>query len=209
VSSPPADGTSGIGQAQSPIDIPWPISNEPPLHEITLRYDDTAEHLVHKAHTIEAEYDEGSSVVFDGRPYQLEQFHFHTPSEHLVAGQRFPIELHLVHHDSEGRALVVGILFETGPHSAFLARILADAPSAIGRVDRDRPLNVGTLFPQDSHFYAYVGSFTTPPFSEGVQWLILDQHPRASAEQVVRLLVLEGGNARDAQPRHGRTVVRD
>lgn len=204
--SPPS---AGVGRAQSPIDIPWPVPEDDAAHEIRLRYDETAEHLIHREHTIEVEYDAGSSLEFDGRVYSLEQFHFHTPSEHLLAGRRLPAELHLVHHDANGRALVVGVLFETGRTSSFLERILADAPTTISRVDRDRPLNVAELFPQESHFYSYRGSFTTPPFTEGVQWLILKDRPEASAEQIVRLLVLEGGNSREVQPRHGRPVHAD
>ena len=46
----------------------------------------------------------------------------------------------------------------------------------------------------------------TPPYDEGIQWLILAEHPAVSAEQVVRLLLLKGGNARDVQPLGDRVV---
>jgi carbonic anhydrase len=190
---------------QSPINLPaTPPSRS--QHEIEIEYSDTAEHLIHRDHTIEMEYDPGSKVEFDGRQYQLEQFHFHTPSEHLVAQRRFPVELHLVHHSKDGQALVLGILFEIGPPSAFIEQILRDAPRGIGRIDLESHLDVSKLLPDEKHFYAYVGSLTTAPYTEGIQWLILSEHPSVSPEQVVRLLVLEGGNARDAQPIGDRSI---
>ena len=149
------------------------------------------------------QYDPGSEVEFDGRHFALEQLHFHTPSEHLIAHRRFPVELHLVHHDGEGCVLVLGLLFGVGPANPFVERILQDAPRDIGRVDLEGHLDVSKLFPTDKHFYSYEGSLTTAPYEEGIQWLILSDHPTVSAEQVVRLLVLEGGNARG--PRAERT----
>jgi carbonic anhydrase len=41
----------------------------------------------------------------------LLQFHFHTPSEHLLDGKPFPMEAHFVHVDSDGRLAVIGVMF--------------------------------------------------------------------------------------------------
>lgn len=35
-------------------------------------------------------------LVFDGTAYVLQQLHFHTPSEHRVNDEHFPLEMHLV-----------------------------------------------------------------------------------------------------------------
>lgn len=195
-------------RGQSPIDIPEDAASHLARHRVAMHYHETAEHIIHRPHTVEIEVGgaDGNGIEFDGKTYLLDQFHFHTPSEHLVASRRFPIELHLVHHSEDGEVLVVGVLFEEGRTSAFLEQILRDAPITVGRVDRDVPLDVSDLFPDDSHFYSYRGSFTTPPYTEGVEWLVLRSHPEASDEQIVRLLLLEGGNAREVQGRHGRVV---
>lgn len=218
--APPAPasdaGSSNIASAsserrmQSPIDLPAEPPAEPPegaeAHRIEIHYVDTAEHVIHRDHTIEVEYDPGSEIEFDGAHYALQQMHFHTPSEHLVVRERFPVELHLVHRSEAGELLVVGILFEAGAPNPFVERILRDAPRDVGRVDLDRHLDVRPLFPEEKHFYTYLGSLTTPPYTEGVRWLILTEHPTLSPEQIVRLLVLEGGNARDVQPRNARRI---
>ncbi len=194
--------------AQSPIDIPDARSARPADHRVELHYHETAEHIVHRQHTIEIQVGgaDGNGIDFDDETFLLDQFHFHTPSEHLVEGRRFPIELHLVHRNASGEVLVVGVLFRSGQTSRFLEKILRDAPVAVGRVDRDDALDVRDLFPDETHFYSYRGSFTTPPYTEGVDWLVLREHPEASNDQIVRLLLLEGGNARGVQDRNDRAV---
>ena len=47
-------------------------------------------------------YDEGSTLGIDGTPYDLKQFHFHTPSEHTVEGIRYAMEMHFVHATDDG-----------------------------------------------------------------------------------------------------------
>ena len=93
-----------------------------------------------------------------------------------------------------------------GQASPFLEQILNNTPATLGSRDRNVYLDISDLFPEERHFYSYRGSFTTPPFTEGVEWLLLRSHPQASAEQIVRLLVLEGGNARDVQDKNDRAV---
>jgi hypothetical protein len=47
--------------------------------------------------------------------YELIQFHFHAPSEHLVAGKRFPMEVHFVHQKANSGDLgVVGVFLTEG-----------------------------------------------------------------------------------------------
>jgi len=55
-----------------------------------------------------------SLVLFDGHSYQFLQAHFHDPSEHHIDGVGYTMELHLVHKDSEGKVLVIGVLAQEG-----------------------------------------------------------------------------------------------
>lgn len=201
----PAAGQAS-GEAQSPIDLPSEGQAGQASHRVAIHYHETAEHIIHREHTVEVDVDDGSTLEFDGRSYTLDQFHFHTPSEHLIGGRRYPLELHLVHLDEQRRVLVVGILFEAGEASSFVERILRDTPADLGRIDRRDKLDLSELVALERHFYLYRGSFTTPPYSESVDWLVSKHHPEASAEQIVRLLVLEGGNARPVQQRNARVV---
>ena len=47
--------------------------------------------------------------------YTLEQFHFHTPSEHKVAGRHYDMEMHFVHSamvDGQKKLAVIAAFFE-------------------------------------------------------------------------------------------------
>ena len=45
-------------------------------------------------------------ALFGAERYDLLQFHFHTPSEHRVAGRSFPMEIHFVHRNARGQLAV-------------------------------------------------------------------------------------------------------
>jgi len=38
----------------------------------------------------------GTTIV-DGEEYALRRFHFHTPSEHRINDEFYPLEMHMVH----------------------------------------------------------------------------------------------------------------
>jgi carbonic anhydrase len=45
---------------------------------------------------------DGGGLVVNNNTFSLKQFHFHTPGEHRVNGEYFPMEMHLV-HESAGK----------------------------------------------------------------------------------------------------------
>lgn len=55
---------------------------------------------------------EPSLVVFNGLRYFLTQVHVHTPSENLLDGEQFDMEMHLVHESSRGRICVLAMLLD-------------------------------------------------------------------------------------------------
>lgn len=192
---------------QSPVDLPVDHALERSAHRVALDYHATSEHLVLLPHTLELEIEPGSRLDYDGTRFDLEQLHFHTPSEHRLEGRRLPLEMHLVHRSATGRLLVVAVLFEAGAADPFLERLLRDAPANEGRVDRPDALDVAAALGESAHFYAYEGSLTTHPYTEGVTWLVRKRRGEASSDQIVQLLVIEGGNARDVQPLGARAIT--
>lgn len=65
----------------------------------TLSYPDieTAE-FINLGTTVEVVADTaGAELKFGGKQYSLKQFHFHTPSEHRIDEEFFPMEVHFVH----------------------------------------------------------------------------------------------------------------
>ena len=191
------------GVTQSPIDLRVDREGS---HELELHYSASHELLVNNGHTIQMSYDGGAQLLFDGTAYNLLQFHFHTPSEHHVEGAEFAMEAHLVHLSAENEYLVVSILFEQGDPNPFLDTIVADAPSELGAVEKNKTLDVSQLLPRELGFYLYAGSFTTPPCTDGVTWLVLDRPAHASVDQIQVLADLEGQNNRPMQTRGERVV---
>ena len=192
------------GKQQSPIDItdyqadgPGPISFSYATAEATLRNDGIQVH---------ADYIRGNTAMLGGREFKLKSAHFHSPSEHLVDGESFAAELHMVHADSDGRLAVVGILFTLGEPSTVAQSILDAAPPPDGTANSSIPL--ADSLPTDLSYYRYDGSKTTPPCDEPVDWHVLRQHVTISKEQVEGLLSLSGGpNNRPVQPIGNRVIT--
>ena len=57
---------------------------------------------------------DAGDLVINGTAYHLKQLHWHSPTEHTVDGRRYDLELHMVHESAEGKAAVVGFLYEVG-----------------------------------------------------------------------------------------------
>ena len=55
-------------------------------------------------------------------------------------------------------------------------------------------------------YFSYAGSLTTPPYTETVNWVVLQKVFEASPEQIQRINELEGNNARQIQELYGRKV---
>jgi carbonic anhydrase len=62
------------------------------------------------------------------------------------------------------------------------------------------------LLPVWQGYYAFQGSLTTPPCTEGVQWFVLQSPLTISIEQERTFAKLYPDNARPLQPRNRRTV---
>jgi len=96
------------GTQQSPINITGGV-DDAALTDIPQTYVATATHIVNKGHTIQFNFDGGSSIVVDGLTYNLLQFHTHTHSEHAINGTHAPLEMHFVHqNESTGKLAGLG-----------------------------------------------------------------------------------------------------
>jgi carbonic anhydrase len=194
------------GKNQSPIDLVAQVAAEAPILKF---YYSNAGHLVEEntGHSIQEVVRPGNTVSLDGHSYELKQFHFHSPSEHTVGGKYYPLEVHFVHQDKNGSLLVVGLLFEEGEHNP----VIAELPSyrrARGEEPRTEPVDYNQLVLGRENYFLYNGSLTTPPCSEGVQWIVMKEPISASAKQIAHLHDLLGfDNNRPLQPRNARIVL--
>ena len=150
------------------------------------------------------------SLTVDGDKYNLVQFHFHTPSEHLENSQATPLEMHLVMTDAAKNILVVGRWVNYGAVNTSLAPIFSDLPTNTTDHLTVDNFNLNTLLPSNLDSFRYTGSLTTPPFTEGVKWIDLAQPLFMSAGQVQAFQTLfPDGDARPVQPLNGRIILTD
>jgi carbonic anhydrase len=195
------------GKSQSPIDIRNEIQVAKVV-PITFNYTTDASEILNNGHTVQANIAAGSSITVDGTEFQLKQFHFHTPSENLIRGETFPLEMHLVHADKDGNLAVVGVMFKEGKENESLAKLWAQLPHADEKSALKAKVNPSSLLPESRGYYRFDGSLTTPPCSEGVRWLVLKDPISASKEQIEAFAkVVHEHNARPVQPVGARIIV--
>ena len=151
----------------------------------------------------------GGSVTVDGHTYNLAQFHFHTPSEHLERSKSTPLELHMVFADAADNLLVVGRWINQGSFNSALDPIFSDLPSP-SATHQVSDFDLKALLPDNLQSFRYSGSLTTPPFTEGVSWVNLAQPLEMAASQIQAYQELfPEGNTRPVQPLGDRIILTD
>ena len=226
------------GHHQSPVNIKSFVYKKDNNFNIQFNYKSSHEVILNNGHTVELLYDEGSYITFQGSQFRLIQFHFHTPSEHLVKGKHYPLEMHLVHKNIDNSSyLVIAVFFERGKEDKFLNEFIHDVPKKLDKkefaknisvvdlltdietessLEKDllKPkqnqsltkINISRIIQAKAKFWTYEGSLTTPPCTESVRWVILEDPLTASARQIEKLRQAEGINARHTQKLYEREV---
>ncbi|ORY67253.1 alpha carbonic anhydrase [Pseudomassariella vexata] len=188
----------------------------------------------------------GATMVLNGEEYELMQFHFHHPSEHLDNGTSIAMEMHMVFQTAEEQLAVIGVYvdLDTGVASAAapaakrrhpqpdhsLWKKQAEAVSQMqitaaadngavtstmletlfqsveeiatpGTKVTTQPLIMSELVEtlKLGNFEAYSGSLTTPPCSEGVNWMVATQRVQISTASFERVRNVVKFNSRFTQ----------
>ncbi|AFY58082.1 carbonic anhydrase [Rivularia sp. PCC 7116] len=188
-----------LGKTQSPLNLESAVdANLPPLK---IDYKESPLRIINNGHTIQVNYQQGSTLNLDGETYELLQFHFHHPSEHKVKGEALPMELHLVHKNEKGALAVVGVFLKEGKANPTLQKVWKAMPRKQGRekIISNVSINASELLPENQDYYRYFGSLTTPPCSETVNWIVLKEPVIISSQQVQQFAKVFPMNARPVQ----------
>ncbi|CAK4631851.1 unnamed protein product [Aphanomyces euteiches] len=202
--------------SQSPIDLPI-LKTVPNQANLSFLFEPAPAVIAHDNHTIKATWNAGanSHLTLNGKAYKSVQFHTHYPSEHTVSGKQYPFEVHFVHSDKDSNLAVVGVFFdvkENAEANPFMEQFLSGFSSLHKPGDN---FTVASLDPsslklsvKNTNAYRYKGSLTTPPFTEGVEWTVLEEVQTMSTAQFDEYKhVMHETNAREVQPLNGRTVT--
>jgi len=205
------------GLLQSPINI---LSSEAEAdrHNITLNFTGDVDRVRNLGHTVQLDLHEGNTITVDDKAYEFKQMHFHTPSEHLIDGITYPMELHVVNtlkdqpESETTEYLVIAFLIKMGEGNPFIARFIEDIPEEGGQKDatdlnvlKHSKMGAAENLLQE-YCYHYKGSLTTPPYTESVSWYVMKRIFEASPEQIIRINEIEGDNARHIQEKYERGI---
>ena len=194
-------------EQQSPVDIAGYATDGTP--DLSFAYSGHAENLTNTGEFVKVIYEDAGGILLDGNTFQIAEAHTHNPSEHTIDGERFALEMHLVHKRESGEIAVVGILYRLGKPDPAIQAIIDAAPKQGETIKPTSPMRASDFLPETHSYYAYTGSLTTPPYTEGVKWHVMSEVAEVSAEQVTQLAALTGAetNNRPIQPLNGRQIT--
>ncbi|XP_037665339.1 carbonic anhydrase 4 [Choloepus didactylus] len=155
----------------------------------------------------------GDNVMIAGgglaAQYRAKQLHLHWSveldrgSEHSLDGDRFAMELHVVHEkekqtsrnqkeaqDSNDEIAVLAFLVEDGSEENEGFRPLVEALSKIPQPNTNTTMSASLLdlLPKKEklrHYFRYLGSLTTPNCDEKVVWTVFEEPIRLHRDQIL------------------------
>ena len=214
----PVYAACGNGKTQSPINLltnsekgktEWKMEYK--TTSLKIAHNEHVEELINNGHTIQITPQEGSFINYNNKIYHLKQFHFHTPSEHTLNGKNFPMEIHFVHQSDDNSLAVIGVLIKEGKHNKNFDQLIKHLPNKVGEKMTHDSVNIDISLhvPKELLAYHYIGSLTTPPCTENVQWLVLQKHGEMSKEQINAFASRLNKNNRPVQQLYDRKLTID
>lgn len=186
------DGYScGRGHHQSPIALFTTgehAARRAPIPTLDFKYRPTALSVDDNGRFISVLCDSAGAVSLASSDAALMRIDLHAPSEHSLDGQSFPMELEFVHKGTDGPAMIVSVFVKAGKKNAAFDAILKALPKQPGRTNRPSGVafDPNALVPADHAYLDYLGSFSSPPCTEGVRWCVLRSPIEIAQDQIDR-----------------------
>jgi carbonic anhydrase len=195
----------GTGNRQSPIDLRDGIKVN--LEQISFDYHPSSFNEVNNGRTIQVEVGGGNFITVGNQTYELQQFHFHRPSEERINGKGTEMVMHMVHKSAEGKFAIVAVLLERGQPHGLMQTIWDNLPLEKNEVVAPSVvIDPMEALPEKREYFTYMGSLSEPPCTEGVLWMVFKQPRQASPAQMALFSRLYPLNARPVQPTGGRMI---
>ncbi|WP_367378647.1 carbonic anhydrase family protein [Enterococcus gilvus] len=190
------------GQTQSPIDIQTSMTETyEALAPVQVNFSDTTATFFNNGQNLQL-LGAGQALI-NHRRFDFVQVHFHADSEHRLNGEIFPLEGHFLFQSPNGQTAVLGVFYQVGEHNPDFEHVLDqyDKQQCFGE------FSVDGLIPENKSYYHYIGSLTTPPLTEGIEWYVMQTIMEVSVEQILRFMAIHGRNNRTCQSLNGRKVL--
>ena len=197
----------GKGSQQSPVNIEGSIQAKLPDLKVSWKKTSGAK-IVNNGHTIQLNVPPGSTLATGDDKYEMTQFHFHAPSEHLIGGKNFAMEAHFVHQKASNAGLgVLGVFLVEGEANPVFGQLADAFPKDAGNEAAAPEIDPSDLLPRSMAYWKYEGSLTTPPCSEVVDWIVCQQPVPAARTEIAKFTALYAMNARPAQQIDRRLIL--
>lgn len=140
-------------------------------------------------------------LTFNEEDYLLTAINLHVPSEHKIQGKQYDGELQLKFESKEKKNLIMAVMLEEGEKNYALDQVSNEMTKLKNnkKVTTKEPISTLALIPQEREYIAYQGSFTAPPTTEGVQWLVMKKAITLEKSQLKELTKVLKDNVRPIQ----------
>lgn len=204
----PSFSSCRAGDQQSPVDLRDGIRAVLPTLTVKLPLDRLT--VWNNGHTLQVGAPSGSSVAIGESVFPLTQFHFHTPSEHSIAGKDAAMEVHFVYTRQDAGLTVLAALLVPGRRNTAFSAIMAVAPQhRDGKASTAAPVDARALLPPAlDPSWRYEGSLTTPPCTQNLDWVVFDNLVPAAEDDIMRFRNIFPANARPRQPLNRRYLLK-
>lgn len=203
-----ANLTCSKGKNQSPIHIDTGEAIALNLEALQLNYGELYGTIVNTGNTVQVDTSGSNTMKVRGRSYGLSQIQFKHPAEEVINHQGYPMSMQWVHKDFQGNTAIVSVLVEVGAANPTINSLWSRMPLLVKERNPvlGSGLNLNDLLPTSAGYYAYTGSWTVPPCTEGVLWIVLKTPITMSAAQIATFAKLYPMNARPVQATNGRLI---
>ena len=100
----------------------------------------------------------------------------------------------------------MGVMYQLGDANPAIQAILDDLAST--RREAHSRIDIGALIPDTPDYYHYLGSLTTPPLTQNVEWYVMQQPLTLSDQQLATFRKHYSNNNRKIQPLYDRPIIK-
>lgn len=190
------------GKKQSPINLVWrkPNSKAP---RMDFSYTNAQAQVDTTSQVPKLVFNGANQLLLSGKVFNLEHIEFHSPSEHQLSSTQLSMEIQFVHKAiNGGGTAILSVFVIEGRENALFNELWTQFLAGSGIVQ----LDAAQLIPPSKTYYHYIGSLTSPPCTEGVEWIVFNTPAELSREQILAFRSKFAENNRPVQPLNGRKL---
>lgn len=210
-------GLCNAGVSQSPINIDTELTIQcESLCELKMNYKPSSCNVKFNNGMIKLTFDTGSYIVYKNVVYNLKYATIHTPSMHKIDGEKYDMEIVLVHSagNPNESGITISCLYQEGPHygntETFFNQFINDTPAF--NLEFEETVQVSNtwgpnmVLPDKRSFFVYEGSLMYPPCSTSYTNIVLEHTGTIGTTNLNVLKKYLNNNVRPIQQLNNRKV---